>query len=418
MRPPVSLINEKIRTERRKWLSLMAKGGALASLAPHSSLAAAVLAERLSAENPSKKFVLIYHPGGGARNYLTSVAVKPFEPFGKHVAPLTMTVNRPGNHGLSFQCAGASSFDPMRLNSSTIDQQIADTVGGTTPIKSLTLGVLVEEFPDFVRRRGQVKLPFLSAETALSGIRTLLSAQELADEKDRRRAIIAAHQDALAVILQRVGVDERFKLEAHLDALTHYEQREAQRRQQLQERNDALLAGPCGAINYTQGSSPLNMYRAQGDVAVTALACGLTHVASIQFNHTQETWMANDGTADAVPVRGDMKQVLNGGGQEQYYPALNEYMNKGVAHVINKLKEAAIFEQTVVLCVTEMGDTLNNSPDGGPITVATGISGFKGGTQKLNRDHYAIFPDVVRLLGLEWAINETIYDYGAGGIVV
>ena len=92
------------------------------------------------------------------------------------------------------------------------------------------------------------------------------------------------------------------------------------------------------------------MYRAQGDVAVTALACGLTHVASIQFNHTQETWMANDGTADAVPVRGDMKQVLNGGGQEQYYPALNEYMNKGVAHVINKLKEAAILSK-LLFCV-------------------------------------------------------------------
>ena len=418
MRPPVSLINEKIRTERRKWLSLMAKGGALASLAPHSSLAAAALVNRLSADNPSKKFILIYHPGGGARTYLTSQAIQPFAAFGNQVAPLTMTVNRPGNHGLTFQCAGASSFDPKQINSSTIDQQIADTIGGATPIKSLTLGVMVENFPDLVRRRGQIKYPFLSAEMAVNGITTALAPQELGEEKNRRGSIITAHQDALAAIVQRLGVDERFKLEAHLNALTDYELRQEQKRQQLQARNDALLAGPCGAINYTQGGSPLNMYRAQGDVAVTALACGLTHVASIQFNHTQETWMANDGTADAVPVRGDMKQVLNGGGQEQYFPALNEYMNKGVAHVINKLKEANVFEQTVVLCVTEMGDTINNSPDGGPITVASGISGFKGGAQKLNRDHYAIFPDVVRLLGLEWAINETIYDYGTGGIVV
>ena len=54
MRPVLSPLNEKIRADRRAWLSLLAKGGALASLAPHSSLAAAVLAERLSAENPSK----------------------------------------------------------------------------------------------------------------------------------------------------------------------------------------------------------------------------------------------------------------------------------------------------------------------------------------------------------------------------
>lgn len=416
MRQPVSLINERLRIERRKWLSLMAKGGALASLVPHSPLAAAVMANRLGAENPSKKFILIFHPGGAARNYLNSVAVKPFAPFGHQVAALTMTISKPGNHGLSYWAAGFSSYDPKRINSSTFDQQIADTIGNNTPFRSLTLGVLVDEYNNLIYRRGQVKLPFPSAEAAVAAITTQLTTPPGADAEqlERRKSIVAAQQEGLTALMQRLSVDERFKLEEHLAALAHFEQRQ----QQTRDDNNALVAGSsCGAINYTQGTSPLNMYRAQGDVAVTALSCGLTNVASIQFNNTQETWMANDGTADAVPVRGDMKQVLNGG-QEQYFPALNEYMNKGVAHVINKLKEANIFDQTVVLCITEMGDTINNTPENGPITVATGISGFKGGARQSGRDHYAIFPDVVRLLGLEWAINETIFDYGTGGIVV
>ncbi|HMW72670.1 MAG TPA: DUF1552 domain-containing protein, partial [Cellvibrionaceae bacterium] len=354
-----------------------------------------------------------YHPGGGPNNYLNSVAIKPFEPFGDRVAALTMTVTWPGNHGLSFMAGGANSWYPQQLNSSTLDQQIADTIGHRTPLRCLSLGVQTGGLP-FIYRKG---LPLPTIDTPQQTIDSIMRQFSAAPVKegisryDREYAQLSAHKQGLNELFKRIGNEERFKLEEHLAALERYPQR-------IEQRNRLVSDGPCGAITYTPGTSPLNLYRAQGDIAVTALACGLTNVAAIQFNNTQETWEANDGTPDAVPVVGDMKQVVNGGIHRNYYANLNEYMNKGVAHIVNQLISAGIFNDTVVLCVTEMGNTEQNTPEGGPITAATGISGFKGGARKLNNSHYAIFPDVVRLLGLEWAVNETIYDYGAGGIIV
>lgn len=409
--------SEKIHQDKRQWLSLLAKGGALAALAHSSPLAAAVLANRLAQAQaaPPKKFILIYHPGGAPRNYLNSIAVSPFVPFGDTVAALTMSIMIPGNHGITFQAAGANSFNPAELNSSTIDQQIADTIGHLTPLRSMELGVLSGNYEGFIRSKGQSKPRIDSPAVALQrywGEFSSMPVNGVPSAYERRKTILAAQQQGLDKILGQVNLDERYKLEAHIAALEQYHARLDATAQQVAN------TGPCGNVVYTAGNSPLNLYRAQGDLAVSALACGLTNVASIQFNNTQENWLPNDGTADAVPVVGDHAQVLNSGGQLAYLPAVNEYMNKGVAHIITKLMQAGIFQDTVVLCLTEMGDSVNNSPDAGPITVATGIAGFKGGRRNRSESHYKIFPDIIRLLGLEWAVNETIYNYSGGGIVV
>jgi hypothetical protein len=410
------LILEKIQQDKRQWLSLLGKCGALAALTQASPLAAAVVANRLSEAQaaPPKKFILLYHPGGAPRNYLNSIAVNPFVPFGDTVAALTMNILIPGNHGLTFQAAGANAWKPEELNSSTIDQQIADTIGHLTPLRSMELGVLSGSYDGLVRSKALAKPRIDSPELAVQRYWGQFSAGSVnaPSAYDRRKAMLAAQQQGLDKILGQISADERFKLEEHIAAIEHYHQRLEANTQW------GSNTGPCGNVVYTAGNSPLNLYRAQGDLAVTALACGLTNVASIQFNNTQEDWLPNDGTAEAVPVRGDHAQVLNSGGQLSYLPAVNEYMNKGVAHIINKLIQAGIFQNTVVLCVTEMGDSTNNSPDAGPITVATGIAGFKGGRRNLQDSHYKIFPDIIRLLGLEWAINKTIYNYSGGGIVV
>jgi hypothetical protein len=404
-----TIIQDKIRADRRRWLSLLAKGGALAGLARTSTLAAGVLANRLAEAQGElgRKFLLIYHPGGAPRNYLNTIAVRPFEPLLDKVAVLTMTINTPGNHGLIFRAAGANSFNPADLNSSTIDQQIADTIGHLTPLRSMELGVVSGNYEGLIRYRGQAVSRINSPDLALQRYwRELPVSVPYAAE--RRKALIAAHQQGLDKILSQISVEERFKLEAHIGALERFQNR-------LDTRP---VTGDCGTVDYTKGETPLNLYRAQGDIAVTALACGLTNVASIQFNSTYEDWLPNDGTADAVPVAGDHGQVLNSGSFLTFGPAVNEYMNKGVAHIINKLIAAGIYQDTVVLCLTEMGNSTNNTPEAGPITLASGIAGLKVGKRNLNKDHYEIFPDVVRLMGLEWAQGQTIYKYSGGGLVV
>jgi hypothetical protein len=408
-----TLQQDKQKQDRRHFLRVLAKSGAVAGLARTSTLAGAVLASRLAEAlpNPPKKFMLLFHPGGAPRDYLNSIAVRPFAPFGDAVAALTMTISIPGNHGLTFQAAGANSWYANELNSSTIDQQIANTIGHLTPHRSMELGVLTEDYAGLVRRFGTTVPRIDNPEKAYKRYFTGLPADNYLGGGDMHKAMLAAHKQGLDHLLADISREEQFKLEAHVSALEEYNKRIDILSQ------SASLNGACMPVNYTSGESPLNLYRAQGDIAVSALACGLTNVASIQFNNTSETWMPNDGTVDAVPVAGSYSSIIVGG-MVTYWPALNEYMNKGVAHIINKLMQAGIFQDTLVLCISEMGDTVNNSPDSGPITVATGISGFKGGHRKVQNNHYHIFPDVIKLLGLEEAINKTIYNYPGGGIIV
>ncbi|HMY41155.1 MAG TPA: DUF1552 domain-containing protein, partial [Marinagarivorans sp.] len=214
-------IQETIQADRRRWLSLLAKGGALASMARTSALAAAVLANRLAEAQvaPSKKFILIYHPGGAPRNYLTSIAVRPFEPFGATVAALTMTINTPGNHGLIFRAAGANSFNPLELNSSTIDQQIADTIGHLTPLRSVELGVLSGNYEGFIRYKGQAVPRINSPEAALQRYWRELPTGTGLSSYERRKLMLTAHQQGLDKILSQLSLEERFKLEAHVGAL-------------------------------------------------------------------------------------------------------------------------------------------------------------------------------------------------------
>jgi hypothetical protein len=403
-------IDNSIQQDKRRFLGFMAKSGALASLARTLPLAGAVLASRYAEALPSapKKFILLYHPGGAPRKYLDTVAVKPFKSFGNAVAALTMSINKPGNHGYLFNSAGANSWNAIDLNSSTWDQQVANTIGHLTPFRSLELTLsnesLSSSLTDFSMLNTKVLRRIGSPDMALQALFGVTG--NLA----RRRAVLTSQQESLQQLLKLIGLEERFKLEAHLAATMRLMKRI--------ERDEAVLTS-CKSVEYTQGETPLNQYRAQGDVAVSALACGLTNVVSIQFNNTQCSWFPNDGSADAVPVPAtvDHHNIIHGGRYVDQLAAINEYMNKGMAHIINRLIEEDIFKDTLLLCVSEMGDPFNNSPDRGPITVASGIAGFKGGNRNLNSDHYQIFPDVVKLLGLESAIGKTIHNYTARSII-
>jgi arylsulfatase A-like enzyme len=137
-------------------------------------------------------------------------------------------------------------------------------------------------------------------------------------------------------------------------------------------------------------------------------------VASIQFNETQASWVPADGTADAVNWTADHHQANHGNGSAML-PAIIEYMNKGVAHVIEKLIAAGIYDKTVVLVISEMGDGQDHSAGSGPITVASGM-GLKSGQRAAGGNHYAVFADVFRMLGLT-PDGRNVYNYGSGGIV-
>ncbi len=233
--------------------------------------------------------------------------------------------------------------------------------------------------------------------------------------------MVDANKQGLDALRNKLGAEERYRLEAHVEALTILQNRID--REEMAAGGGGTGgggtgggSGSCSAPGLTSGTSALQEYKAQGDIAVAALACGLTNVVSIQFNETQASWIPNDGTADAVAWNADHHQANHGNGAS-LLPAILEYMNKGVAHIIGKLQTAGIFNQTVVLVVSEMGDGQDHSAGNGPITVASGISGFKGGNRAVGSTHTNVFPDVIKLLGLQSSVGGMIHNYTGGGIV-
>jgi Protein of unknown function (DUF1552) len=418
---------KQINKERRGFLDMLSKAGISAGLLQASSLAGGLMSSRYAqAATADKKFILLFHPNGAPRNYTSSIALNPFKPFGSTVAALTMSIGKPGNHGNIFQAAGSNSWNSSDANSSSIDQQIAKVLGNNTPMRSIQLGVQSGTTEGINRLNGAAVTRIDSPDTALQRIFTGVTTSGTGSSSggttgptatDRKLSVLDANKQGLSALRNKLGLEERYRLETHLDTLTQLETRLHNASTGGSTSSGGSTGGSCTKPSITSSKSALVDYRAQGDIAVAALSCGITNVVSIQFNDTQASWLPGDGTADAVAFNADHHQVNHGGQALNLLPAVCEYMNKGVANIIDKLQKAGIYNQTVILCVSEMGDGVNHTPDAGPIVVASGISGFRGGNQNKSNDHYSIFPDVVKLLGLQSSVGGMIYNYGSGGFV-
>ncbi|MEY4588806.1 MAG: hypothetical protein RL497_882 [Pseudomonadota bacterium] len=419
---------KEINSERRKFLDMLGKAGVSAGVLRASALAGGMMSTRFAeAAGGDKKFILLFHPNGAPRNYTTSIAMNPFKPFGNTVAGLAMSISNPGNHGNLQMAAGAKSYNSSDANSSSIDLQIAQVIGNNTSMRAIQLGVQSGNQEGINRLKGAAVTRIDSPSTALQRIFSGASTGGTGSSSgstsgptptERKLSILDANKQGLAALRNKLGSDERYRLEAHLNTLTQLETRLNNTSTGGGSTGGGTGGGSsCAKPTVATSKSALTEYRMQGDIAVAALACGITNVASIQFNETQATWLPGDGTADAVDFNADHHQVNHGGQATHLLPAVCEYMNKGVANIIDKLKKAGIYEQTVILCVSEMGDGVAHNGSGGPIIVASGIAGLKGGNRAVGREHYDVFPDVVKLLGLQSSVGGLIYNYGSGGIV-
>lgn len=428
---------KQINKDRRRFLEMLAKAGVSTSVLQASAVAGAMMSSRFAeAQSTSdKKFVLVYHPNGAPKpNGIPGFAsnptmLAPFQPHAANVAALQMTISMPGNHGNLHQAAGALSYNGAEAGGSSIDMQLSKVLGNTTPYKAIQLGVqsLTQGGINFLNGSAVNRID--SPQTALDRYFGSAPPPPSGDGGDagpsifdRRRSILDANKAGLDALRNKLGAEERARLEGHLNALETLENRINQ--EEMAQAGSgggdtgggSTGGGSCSAPAVGNGQSPLQLYRTQADIAVAALACNLTNVASIQFSDTQAGWLPNDGTPDAVNWNADHHQANHGGGLA-LLPDLVAYMNKGLAHLIGGLKSAGILDRTVVLCISEMGSGEDHSAGNGPIVVASGISGFRSGNRVAGSTHYDVFPDIFTLLGVESSVGGMLHNYGGGGIV-
>jgi hypothetical protein len=452
--------SKKMNKDRRQFLESLGRWGVSSALFRASPIVGAFMQARFAQAQTTndKKMILIYHPNGSPDGrYLDlngglsfdAPAISPLKPHSANVAALEMTISKPGNHGNLWLAAGAESYNGSDANSSSVNIQAAKVLGNLTPFRSIQLGVYSGQAGSSLpqgdgsqaagidRLNGQPIAREWNSSLALQSIFNsappvppatggggVLTGPSLFA---KRLEIYEANLRALDQLETKLDGDERDKLLTHRAAVQRLQARATlQQEEYLQELADANNGGStsssggsnggCTAPNISPFGTALNEYKAQADIAIAALSCGLTNVVSIQFNETQASWIPNDGSADAVAVTaGADHHAANHGNDNSMLPQIIQYMNKGAAHVISGLKTAGIFNQTAVCIFSEMGDGQNHTAGNGPITLASGISGFSGTIRKTGVDHYGIYADLFTLLGLDSAVGGgMIHNYGNG----
>ena len=422
----------ELNRERRNFLEMMGKMGVAPSIFKMSGLATAMLGARFAEaqNNNQKKFILIFHPNGSPNGkYLNGAAMNPFEAHKGDISAVEMTISDPGAHGNIWRAAGATSYRKAEINSSSVDVQAATVLNATAPKGTLHMGVESKDQAGINRDRGTAIGRYnrpMDAFDAVFGNGPVGGGGGNGDPAapsvfDQRRSVLDIHKAGIEAIRKKLSQAEKDRLDLHAEAIASMERRLTSEEMLANGNNGGGDmgnggGGACDGPNIGNPKSPLQTYKTQGDIAVAALKCGLTNVASIQFSETQASWYVNDGTPDAVNWNGDHHQANHGGGASKL-PQIVGYMNKGVAHIVSELKKAGIFDQTVVCCFSEMGDGQGHSAGNGPIVVASGINGFKSVRRNVGGQHFKIYSDVFKLLGIQSAVGNTVFNYGNGGVV-
>jgi Protein of unknown function (DUF1552) len=282
---------------RRRFLA-----GAGASLVA-GSLLRFLTGESRAAGKTAKRLCVFFTPNGTVHKHWrpqgsgANFSFAPgsiLEPLGKHKSRLIVCdgidFKAVDNHeaGMANMLTGgggaASSSGGM-----SVDQLIATKIGQTTKFSSLELGVQTSAWGGNVQTRMSYLGPGVYAppDDSPKSVYKRMFGDVSGDPADvdkllaRKKRILDLVGGELADLQKRVGKAEREKLEAHAAAIEKVELG-------LTGGSGPTCDAPGAPIDldpYDNGNFPA-VGKAQMDLMVLALACGMTNVASIQWNHT------------------------------------------------------------------------------------------------------------------------------------
>jgi len=250
----------------------------------------------------------------------------------------------------------------------SVDQVVAAAIGGGTRFASLELGVQTSAWGGGVQTRMSYSGPgsFVTPDDDPLHVFDRLFGDVLGDDAAKRRArrqsVLDLVNGELVDLHGRLGRAEQLKLEAHLQALRDVERAVL-----------AADAGSCspapldlpGGVTYDNDRFP-DLVRAQMRLAVTALSCGLTRVASLQLAHTiAPTVFSWEGLSDGHHTLshsgdGDADGVAD-------FVTAERWFAEQVAFLIELLRQTpdpdapdsdrTLLDETLVLWAKEMGDS-------------------------------------------------------------
>jgi hypothetical protein len=422
---------------RRRLLQL---GGAAALTLP--------LRPRLRAGNPTpraKRFIVFYFPDGivgpsqngepslwspsGSESSFTLPDVlTPLAPYKSSCVffrGLSMGPTDSGSHpGGAKKLLTATDGG----NGISIDQRLGSTVGAADPFRTLYLGAQANVNNASGDKHISYVAPGLSTPPdddpvaaftrVFGGLGTTMGGGT-DGSRVRRLAILDNARTELEALASKLGTTEKTKLDLHIESV-----------REVQRRIDALgdgTATTCGepAID-ASGLSAATLYaperfpqilRAQIDIMVQAMACGLTRIGVLQASHhTSELIMSRFANTDMFDPSFDMRshQASHYGAahdpQKREYRAFGQQVKWWVAQYAYLLSQLAarpeddgtMLDYSLVLLCSEVADGNTHLHDDVPFILAGG----GGGTIRTGRfmdvgyrRHGDLYVAIARALG-------------------
>ncbi len=394
----------------------------LLSRPAHAAVAGGRAKRLLVFFTPNGSLHRFWRPTGGERDFgFASGSI--LEPLSAHRGSLIlldeMDFHNADNHAGGMAAMLTNGVGP-ETNGQSVDQFIARAIGTRSRFASIELGVQTSSWGGNVQTRmsysgpGAFVTPDDDPRNAFNRMFGDLAggAESIERLRKRRMSVLDVARDELADLHGRLGREERVKLEAHLDSLRSVETG-------VNTAPNSTCAAPVapGAMQVYANDAYPQIARAQLDLAVQALACGLTNVASVQLSHT-----VGDRVFSWIDVA-DGHHTLSHA-DDSRTDKISEFVNterwsaEQFAYLLDRLaalpdpEGGTLLDGTVVLWVKELGDPRLHTCKSVPWVMTGGGAFTPGRYLRLGGAHHSkVLVSLCQAFGLQ---NQSFGDPAAG----
>jgi hypothetical protein len=268
----------------------------------------------------------------------------------------------------------------------SLDQHIARTVGTTTRFRSLELGVRVID----AEVRGRISYlaanqpvppmesPYDVFDRLFAGAGVVMGGDPTLDRlRGERRSVIDFLKEELGSVRGAVGAEDRPRLEAHLESV-----RDIERRLEpvMAGTGTGTMPAACPApaaparMDLTVNENMPAIGKLQMDLLVSALACDQTRVATLQWTHAESTqtfpWIGVAGQHHVMSHAGDGDAAA-----QESLIKINTWYAEQLRYLLDRLAEAKLLDDTVVLWANEVGKGNNHAHRDLPFLLAGSCGG-------------------------------------------
>lgn len=318
--------------------------------------------------------------------------------------------NHEGGMAAMLTGSGGAADESAGLS---IDQYVAGKIGQDTRFASLEFGVQTSAWGASIQTRMSYSGPgaYVSPDDDPGHVYGRLFGDFMGGDaaadalRARRQRVVDLLVDEATALRARLGTEERPKLDAHLEALAKVEKG-------LMGGAGCAAPEPPAALAVGDNASFPGITTAQIDMMVTALACDMTRVASLQCSHTVSptvpTWLDiaeghhSLSHIDDANVAGVAQFVA----AERWFAEQFAYLVQRLADTPEADMQGSMLDNSVVVWAKEMGDSRLHTCKGVPFVLAGGASGrWKTGRylQVGGESHGKLLVSLCQAMGLETA---------------